>query len=184
MKKQLILIALALVGISIGALTLSHKYLRPTSGMLAVRAPSGYVHAELRDVEIIGHGSGVIYLAESDGGSVLPIYISEAQARTIAMLISEAPSQRPFMHDLMGRLLDYSNLRLEYVSVDKLDDGIYYSTIVIKNGKSFVIDARPSDSIILALTKGVPIYINEELLRKEGITTHPPVDVIRRGFPV
>ncbi len=184
MKKQLIIIALTLVGISIGALALSYKYLRPTSGMLTLGAPSGYTQAELRDVEIIGHGSGVVFLAERGGDKVLPIYISEDQAQTMVMLISEVSSERPFMHNLMGRVLDYTNLKLEYVSVDRIEDGIYYATIVFMNGKSLVLDARPSDSLILALSKDAPIYVNEELFREEGIAIHPPVDAIGRSFSV
>jgi bifunctional DNase/RNase len=184
MKKQLLIIALVLIGISIGALALSYKYLRPTRGMTTMGVPSGYVQAEIKDVEFISHGSGVVYLSEKGGSTILPIYISEEQARTIVMLMNEIPSERPFMHDLMGSLLDNSNMRVDYVSVDGLEEGIYYATIALRNGKFIMIDARPSDSIILALRENAPIYINAELLKKEGITTHPPIDILRGGFSV
>ncbi len=184
MRKHLIIVMIVLAGLSIGALTLSHRYFRPTSGMLKVGAPTGYIEAELKDVEIIGRGSGVMYLAEKGGSILLPIYISEDQARAITLLTGEVPSQRPFMHDLFGRALDYGNLKLEYVSVDRLEGGVYYATIVLQNGKFVAIDARPSDSIIIALSKKAPIYLNEELLRNEGMSVHPPVDDLGGGVSV
>lgn len=182
MKKPLIILALALLVVSLSALALSFRFLRPTTGMLSI-IPSGYVKAELADVRI-DQGSGVVYLNEIGGTRILPIYISGDQAQIISMLMNKNPTERPLMHDLMGRLLDYSNLKLEYITVDKLEDGVYYSTIVLRNGRSFSMDARPSDSIILALSKNAPLYVSEELLKNESMKTHPPIDSLRKGFSV
>ena len=41
---------------------------------------------------------------------------------------------------------------------------MFFSTITFTSGK--IIDARPSDAILLALTCKVPIYVSEELLEK------------------
>ncbi len=182
MKKRFLVLALALLA-GTSALALSYKYLRPTAGMLTMGVPSGYVQVELRDVQV-DHGSGIIYLSEIGGPRVLPIYISSDQAQTITMLLNEVPSERPMMHDLMGLVLDYGNLRLEYVTVDKLENGIYYSTVVLRNGKSFSLDVRPSDGIILALSRKVPMYVSEELLKNESVRTHPPVNALGKGFSV
>ncbi len=184
MKKQLILIVLALAAMSIGAIFLSHTFLSRTSEVANAAAPTGYIEAELRDVEIIGPGRGVVYLAEKGGISVLPIYISEEQALAITLLENGADTQRPMMYDLLGRVLDNSNLKLEYISVDRLEGGIYYATIVLQNGKSVAIDARPSDSIIIALTKNAPIYLSEKLLNSEGVSMHPPVDDLRGSVAI
>ncbi len=182
MKNRLFIIAFLLIGISVGALALSNKYLKPTGGMSTTFTPTGYIKAELRDVEIISRGSGIVYLAEKDGETLLPIFISEDQAQTIALLKNDVTLERPLMHDLIGRVLDYGDIRLQYITVDRLEEGVYYATIVLQNGKSIRIDARPSDSIIIALTENAPIYVSKELLLNEGITTHPPIDNMGKGY--
>lgn len=182
MKKRFLVLALALLA-GVSAFALSYKYLRPTAGLMIMGVPSGYVQVELKDVQV-DHGSGLVYLNEIGGTRVLPIYISSDQAQTITMLLDGIPSERPMMHDLMGLVLDYGNMRLEYVTVDKLENGIYYSTVVLETGKSFALDARPSDGIILALSRKVPMYVNEKLLKNESVRTHPPVNGLRKGFSV
>lgn len=42
---------------------------------------------------------------------------------------------------------------------------VYYAKLVIsRDGGSVFIDAKPSDAIILAIVRGVPIFVAEEVL--------------------
>ncbi|MEE8168876.1 MAG: bifunctional nuclease family protein [Candidatus Hydrothermarchaeales archaeon] len=174
MKKYLLLFV-ALVGIGLGALAFSHVYLKPTP--LSRNIPSGYVEVEITDVEI-SHTGGVMYLREKDSDSVLPIFIGEGQAQIIIMLMNNVSPDRPLMHDLLEEVLNKVGIKLSYISVDRLDKGVFYATLVLENGRTLDIDARPSDSVILALSYGTPIYVHEALMRQEERFQHPSDDVL------
>ncbi len=174
MNKFLLLAAL--VGIGLGALILSRLYLTPNPTLDQGTAPAGYVKVEVRNVEV-GHSGGVMYLGEKDSDTTLPIFIGEAQAQIIGRLLNNGTPERPLMHDLLREVLDQADMKLAYISVDRLDKGVYYATVVFENGKLIEIDARPSDSVILALRNGAQIYVKGELIEKEGVSQHPPVDI-------
>jgi len=53
---------------------------------------------------------------------------------------------------------------VEKVEITELKDQTFYAQVFLStNGDSFNIDARPSDSIALALKSGAPIFAEEEL---------------------
>lgn len=134
---------------------------------LRTEAPEGYAEVAVKDVRI-SEGGGLVLLGENASNEVLPIYISAEQARDIARALHKIPSERPLAHDLLASILDSAGMRLSYVSIDRLEGGTYYATIVARNGETKKIDARPSDSIILALKSGIPIYVHRQLMQEKS----------------
>ena len=61
--------------------------------------------------------------------------------------------------------------KLSYVEITELKDRIYFAEIHIKNPEDseITISARPSDAIAIGLRAGVPIYVSDDLMEKEGI---------------
>ena len=52
------------------------------------------------------------------------------------------------------------------VTITDLRDGTYYATLLLERGQEVLsVDARPSDSIAVALRTEAPLYVNEELLQ-------------------
>ena len=61
-------------------------------------------------------------------------------------------------------------ITLKEVSIYRLEEGVFYSKLICKNGgKDITIDARTSDAIALALRFKCSIYTSEEILQKSGI---------------
>ena len=73
-----------------------------------------------------------------------------------------------FVHELV----DVLGGRLEKVIIDKLVNNTFYAKIEIKNkeGEVKTIDARPSDSIALAVRFKAPIYVSTEVAQKSTMT--------------
>ncbi len=143
----------------------THRVEAPT------KVPNGYVEVEIEEATMDAVG-GVMYLAERDTDRVLPIHIGLEQARVISMLIHKSAFERPMMHDLLKEVLKDAKVKLDYVSIDRLDNNVYYATVVLNNGR---LDARPSDGVILALANGIPIYVHGELMRSGDAMEHPRV---------
>ncbi len=108
--------------------------------------------------------SPVVMLGPADSEKVLPIWIGHYEAWAIAMEMSGMPSKRPMTHDLLRKVIE--GLKAEVVRVEILDlkDQTFYARVVLRNnGNELGIDARPSDSIALALKAKAPIFANPKL---------------------
>ena len=106
----------------------------------------------------------VVILSPTGIDKVLPIWIGHAEAWAIAMELSGVDSKRPMTHDLLRRVIESFNARVDRVEITELRDQTFFAVIYLVDGDhQSQIDARPSDSIALALKTGAQIYVNEEL---------------------
>ena len=114
--------------------------------------------------------SPVVTITPTDSEKILPIWIGHYEAWAISMEISGIASKRPLTHDLLLAVVESLNGKVDRIEIVDLKDQTFYAEISINiNGKTIKIDARPSDSLALALKAKAPIYVNEELynLKKE-----------------
>lgn len=117
----------------------------------------------------------IIVLKEKNGSRILPIIIGLLEATAIKMKIGGVEPPRPLTHDLLKRVIEGLGAKLEKVIVDKIIDNTYHAKLVINTGDSKVeyIDARPSDSIALAVRTKSPIFVEEEVLNKTEMFNPP-----------
>lgn len=123
----------------------------------------------------------VVVLRELDGLRVLPIWIGPGEAMAIQRLVTQEPFPRPLTHDLIALVIEGLKARVARVLIADLKEGTFFATIIIeREGGLLSIDARPSDSIAVALRTQATILVNEELLQtppeqqEEGAETPPP----------
>ena len=112
----------------------------------------------------------VIVLKEKGGDRRLPIIIGFLEASSIKMKVSGMNPPRPLTHDLLKATIENLDGRLEKVVIDKLLENTFHAKLIIKqNGKLKIVDARPSDSIALAVRAKAPIFVEEEVLEKASL---------------
>lgn len=118
----------------------------------------------------------IIVLKEKSGTRMLPIIIGLLEATAIKMKLGGVEPPRPLTHDLLQRVIEGLGAKLERVVVDKIIDNTFHAKLVINAGDSKVehIDARPSDSIALAVRTKSPIFVEEEVLNKSEMFNPPP----------
>jgi bifunctional DNase/RNase len=106
----------------------------------------------------------VVVITPNDLDKVLPIWIGHAEAWAIAMELSGVGANRPMTHDLLKQVIDALGARVDRVEITELKEQTFFAVIHIEteNGDT-TIDARPSDSLALALKTGAKIFVNEEL---------------------
>jgi len=110
----------------------------------------------------------VVMLQEADGERLLPIWIGRAEARAIAMELAGRKFQRPLTHDLIKTIIDGLDGAVAKITIVELKDSTFYAKIFIQKADEIVgIDARPSDSIAIALRTRSPIFAAEELLQPQ-----------------
>jgi len=118
----------------------------------------------------------VVILQEEEGERTLPIWIGASEANAIALELQGVRPERPLTHDLMKLLVAGLGGELRRVVIASLRENTYLAQLLIyRGGEVFEVDARPSDSIALALRMNSPIFLNEELLeRGNGGDVTPP----------
>ncbi|MFC1651279.1 bifunctional nuclease family protein, partial [Candidatus Latescibacterota bacterium] len=96
---------------------------------------------------------------------VLPIWIGPNEAAVIALDLSGVSYKRPLTHDLLKSVLNGFNAKLQKIVVSSLKDNTYFAKFYIQADKNSIIeiDARPSDSVAMALKMESPVFISEEI---------------------
>jgi bifunctional DNase/RNase len=111
-----------------------------------------------------------ILLKEVEQDRQLPIFIHATEAEAIAAELEGYKPPRPLTHDLLKNAITALGGELQYVFVNDLRDNIFYAVLhVIQDGRAVDIDARPSDSIALAVRAQVPIYVAPEVMDAAGV---------------
>ena len=107
----------------------------------------------------------VVLLKERDGERILPIWIGTNEASVIALEISGMTYRRPLTHDLIRSIMNGFSAKLQKIVVSSLKENTFYAKFyILASEKSIIeIDARPSDSIAMALKMKAPIYITNDL---------------------
>jgi len=107
----------------------------------------------------------IIVLKERDGQKFLPIVIGINEAAAIKMKLSQTKAPRPLTHDLLSSVIDTLGFSLEKVVINDLVEWTFFAKLYLKNNDSIkkIIDARPSDSIALALRMNSPIFVEEKV---------------------
>ena len=113
----------------------------------------------------------LIVLKEKIGGRILPIVIGLAEASAIKLKISGFQPPRPLTHDLLHKTIERLEASVDKVVIDKLQDNTFHAKLIIKTGSGEVkiVDARPSDSIALAVRAHVPIFVEDEVIKQSEV---------------
>jgi len=112
----------------------------------------------------------VVILKEKEGVRYLPIWIGPAEADAIAVKIQKVSLSRPLTHDFTCAAIDALGASLQSAIINKLENDTFYAKVVLRvHGGQKEIDCRPSDALAVAVRKNVPIYVDEEVLKKAGI---------------
>lgn len=109
----------------------------------------------------------VVILENTQEKKILPIWIGNAEATSIAMELEHVGIPRPNTHDLIRNLLQGLGVTLHRITITDLRNSTYYALLTLKlKGQEFQIDSRPSDAIAVALRMSAPIFVNPEVLAK------------------
>jgi uncharacterized protein len=109
--------------------------------------------------------SYVIVLQEKGGSRLLPIWIGQPEAESIVMQMHNIKRARPLTHDLCKSLIIGLGGTLRRVQITRVEKNTYFAELHISRGEQLIqVDARPSDSIAVALRLSAPIFAADGLL--------------------
>ncbi len=130
-------------------------------------APEGFMLASVVGVTDTDRGQAIVLQA---GHRALPIFVGESEGFSIQLRLSGERFHRPLTHDLMDTVLAELGGTIVSVRVDRFEEEIFYSVIVLeRDAERRELDSRTSDAIALALGHQVPIYVRTSVLESSSI---------------
>ncbi|MBK8093443.1 MAG: bifunctional nuclease family protein [Verrucomicrobiaceae bacterium] len=112
-------------------------------------------------------GSFAVFLGNSDKTFV--IYVDEGVGAAISMFMRGVAKERPLTHDLIAHILLAFGGKVERVIINHVEGSVFHARLILSAEnelhirKVVEIDARPSDSIALAVHQNAPIYVAAEV---------------------
>lgn len=100
---------------------------------------------------------------------IFVIYVDSSVGPIMENAIRETPEARPQTHDLMQLMLEGMGAEIERVVINDVHESTFFARLILSMEnelchKIVELDARPSDSIILALLSKKPIYVANSVI--------------------
>ncbi|MBA4038987.1 MAG: hypothetical protein C0468_01425 [Planctomyces sp.] len=128
---------------------------------------------ELREVAPVDAGDdpdarpGDQHFSQVEGGRSFPIVIGLPEALAIERRLRGIQIKRPQTHDLLASVITSLGGKLISICINDLAEHTFFAELNIrtKAGELIKVDARPSDAIALGIAEGVPVLVEEHVLR-------------------
>jgi len=104
-----------------------------------------------------------------NGKKVIVFYIDPAIGASINAVLSGELPPRPLSHDLFAQTLDAFGAQVLHVTLVRHENEVFFARLIIQaeneimEKKVVELDARPSDSIALAVRHKAPIFVLPEV---------------------
>lgn len=118
------------------------------------------IEVSVRGVMPTANGCAV-FLGNPDKTFV--IYVDHSVGNAIQMTLDGVKKERPLTHDLIGQVFVGLGVKLDQVLINAVDQGTFFARMLLRmenelGQKIIELDARPSDSMVLAIQHQRPIY--------------------------
>jgi bifunctional DNase/RNase len=120
----------------------------------------------------------VVTLSDPDKKRALFIWIGPAEARAIYAELQGINHFRPLTHDLLASVINEFNGEVHRVVITHAKENVFYATIMIgKDGSLIEIDARPSDSLVMALKFEAPVFVTKTLFERMSLPLEEKAEI-------
>ncbi|MES2506188.1 MAG: bifunctional nuclease family protein [Verrucomicrobiota bacterium] len=143
------------------------------------------VEAQVRAVLPLD-GSFAVFLGNSDKTFV--IYVDESVGTAISMFMRGVSKDRPLTHDLLGSVLLAFGAKVERVIINHVEGSVFHARMILSASnelhqkKLIELDARPSDSIAMAVQQGAPLFVARKVWDSVEDVTETLAQIEKRGL--
>ena len=114
------------------------------------------------------------------------IYVDQGIGEAIQRAVDDVQADRPMTHDLMLTMLDGLGAEVERIVINHVDGGTFFARIILSmenelGHKIIELDARPSDSMVMALASKKPIYVAKTVIDSVDDMTEILAKILEQG---
>jgi len=112
----------------------------------------------------------VVFLTDLQEERALLIWIGPCEANAMNAEMEGTKHPRPQTHDLLQGIIQKMKGKIQKIVITHSKDGIYFANLVLeREGTVIEIDARPSDSMVLALKARVPVFVTRKMFQEMSV---------------
>jgi len=127
--------------------------------------------------------SPIVFLTDLEETRYLPIWIGPFEAQSIVQVMEGVRNPRPMTHDLMKEMIDQLGAKVQRIVISDLQDQTFFAKIFLEqDGREIEVDARPSDSLALALRYKAPIFVTETVVQQASYPDSEKMDRDKKQF--
>ena len=109
----------------------------------------------------------IIVLKERAGERSFPIVIGMGEILAINRRLKGIQLPRPLTHDLLASTIIQLGGQIEKIVINDISDHTFYANIHVNlDGKTVLIDSRPSDALAISAGTDIPLYVDEQVFEK------------------
>jgi len=109
----------------------------------------------------------IVILKDIEEKKAIPIWIGLFEASAIATQLENISFSRPMTHDLIKEILKEIGVEVVRVEIHDLRNNTFFANMHLQGaGNTYIVDARPSDAIAIALRTDAPIFVEEKVIEK------------------
>ena len=157
---------------------------KASCNMVAMQ-PSNTLEVTISDVSITNVGFAIFLKPKQEAKPstrIVPIFIGPLETYSISSTLDGITPPRPNTHDLITNMLQEMEARVLHVIINDIVGSIFYARITIQSEDGIIeLDARPSDSIAIAIRSKCPIYMHEKVYREASMIVSSESDDGDRG---
>jgi bifunctional DNase/RNase len=112
-----------------------------------------------------------VILKEKDGERYLTMLVDDLGADAIAAALQKVHFSEPYTWNPLGATASKLRARLKHVVIDQLKGETAHAKTFLEKEGVIEIDCKTSDALAGATRAGVPIFVDEGILARSGITT-------------
>ena len=111
-----------------------------------------------------------VILKERGGERYLTMLVDDAGADAVAAALQEVRFKEPYAWNPLGATASNLRAKLKYVLIDRLEGETAHAKAFLEKEGIIEIDCKTSDALAGATRAGVPIFVDEGILARSGIT--------------
>ncbi|MEC8614756.1 MAG: bifunctional nuclease family protein [Verrucomicrobiota bacterium] len=141
------------------------------------------VRVSVRGVMPTSSGCAVFLGSEA---KTFVIYVDQGIGEAIQRAVDDVQADRPMTHDLMLTMLDGLGAEVDRIVINHVDGGTFFARIILSmenelGHKIIELDARPSDSMVIALASTKPIYVAKTVIDSVDDMTEILAKILEQG---
>lgn len=132
-------------------------------------------------------GSFAVFLGNEE--KVFVIYIDESVGTAISMFMRGVSKERPLTHDLVGHILMAFGAKVDRIIINNINGSVFHARLIISaenqlhtSRKVIELDARPSDSIAMAVQQNAPIFVSKKVWAAVEDVSDTLAQIEKRGL--
>lgn len=151
-------------------------FLGLVSGLGMTAAVASGAGPEFVEMEVLGvlplesETASLLVLREKGSDTMLPIFVGKSEGAAIELRLKQPPAARPQGADLLARTIGVLGGTVTRVDIESSQSPLFTARVTLQQGeRRLQMEARPSDSVGLAIAARAPIYAARALVAESGL---------------